>query len=168
MDYTRITFIKVTKSMQIIEQTTLINCTPNDLFDFHLDTNNIKLITPKHTKIELIDYEDNTYEGKIIKLKTSRAFIPISWIVKIEKLQYPNLIVDVAIKSPFAFWEHSHIFTPKGNMCELKDLIKFKLPFGILGKIITPLIKKDIKNMFEYRHLQTKNYFDSIASKGKI
>jgi len=142
--------------MENITQTTLINCTLEELFNFHLDTNNIKKITPKHTKVELIDYEEKTYEGKIIKLKTTRAFVPINWIVKIEKFQYPNLMVDVAIKSPFAFWEHKHIFTQKGSMCELQDSIKFALPFGIFGKLITPFIKKDIKKMFEYRHLKTK------------
>jgi len=142
--------------METIIQSTFIKCTLEELFNFHLDTNNIKLITPKHTKVELINYEEKTYEGKIIKLKTTRAFIPINWIVKIEKYQYPNLMVDVAIKSPFAFWEHQHIFTQKGNKCELKDAIKYEPPFGILGKFIAPLLKKDIINMFEYRHKQTK------------
>ena len=99
--------------MHILEQTSLIDCTVEELFNFHLDTNNIKLITPKHTKVELLNYEDKTYEGKLVKLKTTRAFIPIYWIVKIDKLQYPNLLVDVALKSPFAYWEHSHIFTQK-------------------------------------------------------
>lgn len=142
--------------METFTQTSLINCTLEELFDFHLDTNNIKLITPSHTKVELIDYEETTFEGKIIKLKTTRAFVPIDWIVKIEKYEYPNLMVDVALKSPFAFWEHQHIFTKKGSMCELKDVIKYKLPFGILGKLIAPFIKKDIANMFAYRHKQTK------------
>jgi ligand-binding SRPBCC domain-containing protein len=146
--------------MQTITQTTLINSTVEELFDFHLDTNNIKLITPKHTKVELIEYEDETYEGKIVKLKTTRAFIPIYWIVKIEKFQYPNLIVDVAIKSPFAHWEHQHIFTKRGSMCELKDVIKYELPFGIFGKILAPFIKKDIQNMFEYRHAKTKSLLE--------
>lgn len=142
--------------METITQSTLIHCTLKELFNFHLDTNNIKLITPKHTKVELLDYEEKTYEGKVIKLKTTRAFLPINWIVKIEKYQYPNLMVDVALKSPFAFWEHQHIFTQKGDMCELKDVIKYELPFGIFGKIIAPFIKKDIRNMFRYRHKQTK------------
>lgn len=131
--------------METFEKTTLIDCSAKELFDFHLDTNNIKLITPKHTKVELLDYEDSTYEGKIVKLKTTRAFICMNWIIKIEKLKYPNLLVDVALKSPFSYWEHSHIFTQKGNLCELKDSIKFKLPFGIFGKLILPFIKKDIK-----------------------
>jgi len=146
--------------METFTQTSLINCTLEELFDFHLDTNNIKLITPNHTKVELIDYEETTFEGKIIKLKTTRAWVPIDWIVKIEKYEYPNLMVDVALKSPFAFWEHQHIFTKKGSMCELKDVIKYKLPFGVLGKLIAPFIKKDIANMFTYRHTQTKKILE--------
>jgi ligand-binding SRPBCC domain-containing protein len=147
--------------METFTQTSLINCTLEELFDFHLDTNNIKLITPSHTKVELIDYEEATFERKIIKLKTTRAWVPIDWIVKIEKYEYPNLMVDVALKSPFAFWEHQHIFTKKGSMCELKDVIKYKLPFGILGKLIAPFIKKDIANMFIYRHKQTKQILEN-------
>jgi len=146
--------------METFTQTSFINCTLEELFDFHLDTNNIKLITPSHTKVELIDYEETTFEGKIIKLKTTRAWVTIDWIVKIEKYEYPNLMVDVALKSPFAFWEHQHIFTKKGSMCELKDVIKYKLPFGILGKLIAPFIKKDIANMFAYRHTQTKKILE--------
>jgi ligand-binding SRPBCC domain-containing protein len=146
--------------METFTQTSFINCTLEELFDFHLDTNNIKLITPSHTKVELIDYEETTFERKIIKLKTTRAWVPIDWIVKIEKYEYPNLMVDVALKSPFVFWEHQHIFTKKGSMCELKDVIKYKLPFGILGKLIAPFIKKDIANMFDYRHKQTKQILE--------
>jgi ligand-binding SRPBCC domain-containing protein len=147
--------------METFIQTSFINCTLEELFDFHLDTNNIKLITPSDTKVELIDYEEGTFEGKIIKLKTTRAWVPIDWIVKIEKYEYPNLMVDVALKSPFAFWEHQHIFTKKGSMCELKDVIKYKLPFGIVGKLIAPFIKKDIANMFIYRHKQTKQILEN-------
>ena len=143
--------------METFEKTTLIDCSAKELFDFHLDTNNIKLITPKHTKVELLDYEDSTYEGKIVKLKTTRAFICMNWIIQIEKLKYPNLMVDIALKSPFSYWEHSHIFTQKGNLCELKDSIKFKLPFGIFGKLILPFIKKDIKKCLSIDIFKQKN-----------
>ncbi len=60
--------------METFEKTTLIDCSAKELFDFHLDTNNIKLITPKHTKVELLDYEDSTYEGKIVKAKNYESF----------------------------------------------------------------------------------------------
>ena len=60
--------------METFEKTTLIDCSAKELFDFHLDTNNIKLITPKHTKVELLDYEDSTYEGKNSKAKNYKSF----------------------------------------------------------------------------------------------
>jgi len=147
--------------MENITISTLINCTIDELFDFHTDTKNIKLITPSHTKVELMNYTDGFYEGKLIKLKTTRAFVPIFWIVKIEKYQRPTIIIDVAVKSPFTLWEHSHAFAQKGDMCELKDTIRYKIPFGVLGRMVAPFIKKDIQNMFEYRHKQTKMILES-------
>lgn len=146
--------------MKTITKTTLINCTQEELFDFHLDSNNITKITPKDTKVELLNDDTTTFEGKIVKIKTTKLFIPTYWEVKIEKLQKPNILVDVALKSPFKYWKHQHIFTQKGDMCELKDIIEYQLPFGIFGKIVMPLITLDIKNMFNYRHKKTKQILE--------
>lgn len=42
--------------MEILTKTTLIDCTLEELFEFHLDTNNIKLITPSHiNKVPYLD-----------------------------------------------------------------------------------------------------------------
>ena len=131
-----------------------------ELFNFHLDSNNITKITPKDTKVELLSADTQTYEGKIVSIKTTKFFISTYWDVEIQKLEFPNILVDVAVKSPFKYWKHQHIFTKKGNMCELKDVIEYEMPFGILGKIVNPLIKKDIISMFEYRHKKTKEILE--------
>ncbi len=146
--------------MKKLIQTSLIKCDLEDLFNFHRDSNNITKITPKNIKVKLLIDDTQTYEGKIVKLKTTKFFIPTFWEVKIEKLQSPNLLVDLAVKSPFKYWKHQHIFTKKGNMCELRDEIEFELPFGFLGKIVEPFIELDIKNMFEYRHKKTKELLE--------
>jgi len=111
--------------------------------------------------VKLLNSESETFEGKIVKIKTTKFFIPTYWEVKIEKLDKPNILVDVAIKSPFKFWKHQHIFTQKGSMCELKDIIEYEMPFGIFGKIVEPLITLDIKNMFQYRHEETKRLLEN-------
>jgi ligand-binding SRPBCC domain-containing protein len=147
--------------MKKIIQISKINCTLDSLFDFHLDSNNITKITPENIKVELLNSDIKTYEGKVVKLKTTKMFIPTYWEVKIEKLEKPNILVDLALKSPFKYWRHQHIFTKKGNMSELKDVIEFELPFGLLGKIISPFIENDIKKMFEYRHKKTKQILES-------
>lgn len=148
--------------MRTIIKTSLINCTVEELFDFHLDSNNISKITPSNIKVKLLNSDTETFEGKIVKLITTKLFIQTYWEVKIEKLEKPNILVDVATKSPFKYWKHQHIFTKKGDMCELKDSIEFVLPFGIFGRIFELLIQYDIKNMFEYRHQKTKEILEKI------
>jgi len=144
-----------------ITQTSTINCTLEELFDFHLDSNNITKITPADTKVQLLNDDSQAYEGKIVKIKTTKFFIPTYWEVKIEHLQRPNILVDVALKSPFKYWKHQHIFTQKDNRCELKDIIEYKMPFGIFGKLLDHFIELDIKNMFQYRHKKTKMLLES-------
>ncbi|MBD3840680.1 MAG: SRPBCC family protein [Campylobacterales bacterium] len=147
--------------MEKLVFTSTIHCSLEDLFDFHTDSNNIKQITPKDTKVELLNDDTTTYEGKIVKIKTTKYFIPTYWEVKIETLQKPNILVDVAVKSPFKYWKHQHIFKQQNDLVVLEDIVEFELPFGFLGNLIKNFIKSDITNMFIYRHHQTKNILEN-------
>lgn len=143
--------------MKSFEKVSLIkNCTVEQLFDFHLDVSNLKKITPPDTKVELLNKEFIPHEGGVLNIKTVKNFIPTTWQVKIEKLEKPNILIDIALKSPFKYWEHSHIFTQKGNVCELKDVVKYELPFGKIGELFNFFIQKELNKMFEFRHKITK------------
>ncbi len=143
--------------MKKYEKTFLIkNCSQKELFDFHLDTKNLKQITPKDTKVEILNENFTPKQGEILKLKTTKHFITTTWEVKIKKIQRPNLLVDFVLKSPFKFWEHSHIFTQVGKDCELKDIVTYELPFGKFGEFFDFFIQKELENMFKFRHKITK------------
>lgn len=146
--------------MKTFEKSSLINCDIQKLFDFHLDMNNLKTITPLDTKVELVNKDFIPHEGGIAKIKTVKNFIPTTWEVKIEKLESPNILVDVAVKSPFAYWEHSHVFVQKGTLCELKDVVKYRLPFGKLGELFDFFIQKQLQEMFDFRHKITKEILE--------
>jgi len=147
--------------MQTFIKSSYINCDIKALFDFHLDTNNLTFITPKNIKVELLTKNFKPQIGQLLKIKSTKYFVPMNWEIKIEKIDEPNLLVDIALKSPFSFWEHKHIFIKHGNMCELKDVINFKLPLGILGKLLSYFVKKDLQKMFDYRHKMTKNILEN-------
>ena len=146
--------------MKTFKKTTLINCDIQKLFDFHIDMKNLEAITPLNMEVEVLNKDFIPHEGGVIKIKSVKNFIPIIWEVKIEKMQSPNILVDIALKSPFKFWEHSHIFTKKGSLCELKDVIKYKLPFGKIGELFNFFIQKELKAMFDYRHKITKGLLE--------
>jgi ligand-binding SRPBCC domain-containing protein len=148
--------------MKTYQNISIIKCDIEKLFVFHLDFNNLKAITPSDTKVKLLDEIFVPKEGDILRLHTVKNFIPIVWEVKIQKLQSPTLLVDVALKSPFKFWKHSHIFRDLGNgFCELKDVVEYELPLGFIGKIFDFIVKYELKKMFNYRHEVTKNILES-------
>ena len=70
------------------------------------------------------------------------------------------MLVDVAVQSPFKSWKHQHIFSQKGNVCELKDVIEYDIGYGFLGKIVAPFLEYEINSMFDYRHKQTKSILE--------
>jgi ligand-binding SRPBCC domain-containing protein len=143
--------------MQRYEKTSLVECNINELFAFHLDLNNLKIITPKDTKVTLLDEMFTPKEGDILRLHTVKNFIPMIWEVEIEKIVSPTLLVDIALKSPFEYWKHSHIFTDMGNgFCELKDVVEYIAPFGFLGRWFDFVVKNQLDAMFTYRHKITK------------
>lgn len=149
--------------MKRFEKKSLISCSIDDLFSFHLDSNNIKEITPKDTKVELLNKDFKAKEGEVLNIKTTKFFVPTFWSVEISLIKEPNMLVDTAIKSPFNFWRHSHIFTQKGDVCELKDVVEYELPFGFLGNIFSSFIENQLENMFDYRHIQTKKILQKRA-----
>ncbi|NVJ52966.1 MAG: SRPBCC family protein [Campylobacteraceae bacterium] len=146
--------------MKKYEKVSLINCEIKELFDFHLNMNNLKAITPDNIKITLLDENFTPKEGAVLKIKTVKNFLPITWEVKIEKLESPDILVDLAIKSPFKYWKHSHVFTKRGNMCELKDIVEYELPFGKIGELFNFFIKKELDAMFTFRHNKTKKLLE--------
>lgn len=146
--------------MNTITKTTFINCSLNDLFSFHMNINNIKKITPRNIKIELLDYNKKKYECKILNIRTTKYFISTHWKIRVDTMEKPNILVDVAVQSPFQSWKHQHVFTQKGSVCELKDVIEYEIGYGFLGKIIAPFIKSEITSMFDYRHKETKDILE--------
>ena len=146
--------------MKIFEKSTLIKCTQEELFDFHLDANNLKQITPSDIKIKLLTPNFVPKENAIMKVRSTKNFIPFTWEVKIDKIQRPNKLVDIALKSPFKYWEHQHLFIKHENYTELRDVIKYELPFGFIGSFLDPFIYNDLTKMFDFRHKVTKQILE--------
>lgn len=147
--------------MKTYEKTSLIFCGLEELFDFHLDFNNLKAITPKDTKVTMQDAMLTPKEGDILRLKTVKNFITTTWEVEIRTIQKPNLLFDVALKSPFKVWRHSHIFTQlEDGVCELTDRVEYELPFGIFGSLLDFIIQLELAKMFTFRHSVTKKILE--------
>lgn len=145
----------------ILEFETTIDCSVKELFEFHADTNNLPLITPPDTSVEIIKLDKDLQEGNVAILKIKKGFLSFLWELVFDKVEYPTLIIDVAIKSPFKSFKHEHHFIPLDNaQTILKDRITFSLPFGMLSTPILWFVKYDMRKMFRFRHQETKRILE--------
>ena len=146
--------------MYIFVKSTHIKCELKELFAFHENVSNLKLITPKGMEVKLLKEIKTVSQGDIIDIITTKFFLSTFWKIKITKFKYPNTLVDTALESPFKFWEHHHIFRQKEDGCELKDIVFYELPFGIFGKLFSALVSAQLQAMFDFRHRETKKILE--------
>lgn len=142
-----------------LEFETALECTPQELFDFHADTHNLTLITPSEITVEIIQLTLPLKEGNEAVLKIKKGFLSFVWELVFEKVT-PTLIVDRATRSPFKSFVHKHHFIAiDEKQTLLKDIITFELPLPPLSNPVAWFIKHDMKKMFIYRHQKSLEHF---------
>ncbi|MEO6846720.1 MAG: CDP-paratose 2-epimerase, partial [Chthoniobacterales bacterium] len=63
----------------------------------------------------------------------------------------PFHFVDTQRRGPYRDWIHRHTFHEEGNMTVIKDEVRYRLPFGLLGEIGYPFVRYQIGKIFQFR-----------------
>jgi len=130
---------------------------------FFSSAKNLEKITPPDMKFKIrTALEDREiYKGMLIRYTVSPLLgIPVSWQTEITEVDPPFRFTDSQLKGPFALWEHTHSFTAKNNGTLMEDIVKYRLPFGVLGKLTHQLVvKRRIKSIFDYRKQVLEDLF---------
>ena len=147
--------------MRYFEKKLELKCSLEALYGFHTDVGNLLKLSPAGTKVELLDPILQPKEGSRFRLRVVKNFIPMIWGIEIQTMQKPHLLVDIATKSPFAFWRHTHKFEQLGNgHCLLTDTVEYVLPFGFLGRAFDFFVQKELENLFRHRHNVTQQILE--------
>ena len=123
-------------------------------WDFFSSPNNLNKITPKEMGFDVLtEGVENMYEGLMIEYKVRPVLnIPLRWITEITHVKYQQYFVDEQRKGPYKIWHHEHHFKEVQGGVEMTDIVSYELPFGILGKMVHPLVvKKKLDQIFAYR-----------------
>ena len=71
------------------------------------------------------------------------------------------------VPGPYAFWHHKHFIHEIDGGVEMEDFIDYKVPFGILGRIIHPLlVKPKLEKIFSYRQQKLEKIFGKYINNG--
>ena len=141
-----------------------------ETWDFFSDPKNLKTITPDYMGFEIIDGDDKKiFPGQIIKYNVTPLFgIPIKWVTEITSVINEKYFVDEQRFGPYSLWHHKHFIKEIEGGVEMEDVVHYKLPFGILGQIVHPIIvKPKLDEIFNYRYnklIELFGEFDNLES----
>ena len=97
--------------------------------------------------------ERQMFAGQIIHYTITPLFgLKLEWVTEITHVSDKSFFVDEQRYGPYKFWHHKHFLKEIDGGVEMEDIVHYKLPMGILGKMIHPiLVKPKLEQIFEYR-----------------
>jgi ligand-binding SRPBCC domain-containing protein len=141
---------------------TYLDAEIHEVFDFHIDLDNLLLITPPDFKLQIFHRPEALEVGAKIGLFVKMGPVTTTMESVIEELDRPTRLVDRQIGGFFSKWIHTHefeIITSKKT--KLIDLVEYGLPMGALGKLFGgSYAQNTIEKMFRHRALMTKKLLE--------
>ena len=132
----------------------LLPITIDKAWAFLSDAKNLKKITPDYMGFNIIEKEDTKmYAGQIIQyIVTPILGIPTKWVTEITQVKDKSYFVDEQRFGPYSLWHHKHFIKEVDCGVEMLDIIDYKIPFGLIGRIANPiLVKPKLNEIFDYR-----------------
>ena len=87
--------------------------------------------------------------GARIEYRLSLHGFPMSWLTDIAAYEPPSMFVDQQRRGPYRTWIHTHQFRPERGGTLLLDHVEFDM---LGGALVAPLVKRDQRKIFTYRH----------------
>ena len=148
--------------MYQLKTTQFIPATMTECWDYFSSPGNLKEITPPGMGFIIkTDLPGKMYEGMMIEyIVTPLLGIPMNWITEIKAVKEGVFFIDEQRKGPYKIWHHEHHFKAEDGGVEMTDIVSYEVPFGILGKLMHPIIvKPKLDQIFNYRTKRVEEIF---------
>lgn len=145
----------------------IIPSTIEKVWDFISSPKNLAKITPPYMGFQITNdpVSEKMYAGQIISYKVSPLLgIKMDWVTEITHVEENKYFVDEQRVGPYSIWHHQHMIEAVAEGVLMKDIVSYKPPFGIFGKIANELIiRRQLNEIFAYRFQAVEREFGVIA-----
>lgn len=132
-----------------------------EVFAFFSDAGNLAAITPPWLGFHILTKGPvRMRRGAEIQYKIGVHGIPMKWTTEIRQWEPPNFFIDVQSKGPYALWHHTHRFEEFQGGTRMRDIVRYRLPFGVMGRLVNALlVGRDVRRIFDYRERRIRELF---------
>lgn len=119
-------------------------------------------LAPPWQTLRVVSAQGGIRDGAELRFRVGPAWwpfrwLPVAWHARHEGYDPPRRFVDVALRSPFATWRHEHRFEASHEGTRLVDDVTWELPGAPVSRIFAPLVRRELRRMFAFRHHRTRN-----------
>ena len=134
----------------------------DEAWEFLSSPKNLKTITPDYMGFNILSGADRPmFPGQIIQyIVTPVLGIKTKWVTEITHVKDKEYFVDEQRFGPYSLWHHKHFIKAIDGGVEMEDIIDYKVPMGILGQMVHPiLVKPKLEEIFNYRTKKLEELF---------
>ena len=132
-------------------------------WDFFSNPANLQAITPDNMGFKVISkhHGDTMYAGQVIEYTVKPVLgIPLYWMTEITQVKDSSYFIDEQRYGPYSLWHHQHHFKAIEGGVEMTDIVHYKNPLWIFGRIANALfVKSKLKDIFDYRFQKVEEMF---------
>ncbi len=127
-----------------------------EVFAFFADARNLEEITPAWLNFRILSPEPSAVQaGTHLSYRLRWHGFPVRWVTEIRSWSPPTKFIDVQARGPYRLWHHTHRFQPLEGGTLMRDIVRYVLPLGPVGRLAhTWLVKADLKAIFDHRAAQ--------------
>jgi uncharacterized protein (TIGR01777 family) len=142
----------------VVQRRTAMGAPPEALWAWHAAPGAFERLAPPWERATVVGRtHDGLVEGSEVTLRVRKGPLALSWVARHRDVIPGAGFVDEQVRGPFARWHHAHEFLPHPSGGELVDTITLAAPFGWLGQIAHPYLRRTVARMLRYRHAITRH-----------
>ena len=132
-------------------------------WDFFSKPANLEAITPASLGFRIISthHGDKMYAGQLVEyiVKPFLGF-PVYWMTEITHVEEKRYFIDEQRFGPYDLWHHQHHFKVIEGGVEMTDIVHYRNPLWIAGRIANTLfLKNKLRTIFDYRFRKVEELF---------
>ena len=140
-------------------------------WEFISSPSNLLKITPEKVNFRILEpKEDGFYKGQVFAYQLSP--IPgytTRWVSEISQINEGYYFIDIQLEGPYKLWHHQHHIEAVDGGVEIRDIVHYSMPLGILGRIAQNLfVKNQLLETFRYREDKMKSLFGEIPGRVSV
>ncbi len=146
----------------VLEREQRIPLPIDDVFAFFADATNLEAITPAWLRFQILSPRAIAmHSGARILYQLRWHGFPLRWLTEIQSWSPPTEFVDVQVSGPYRLWQHTHRFKPIDGGTLMRDMVRYALPFALLGRLAHAWqVKRELEALFDYRAVKIAEILD--------